>query len=229
MGVTSRARGAALERLADLVAGIRRPHVVRVAIDGVDAAGKSTLADELRPLLERRGRPVLRATIDGFHRPRSERQRRGPTSPEGYYRDSFDYEALRGELLEPLAPGGSGLYRTRVFDHRADQAVTDLRETAPEDAVLLLDGVFLLRPELARLWDFRVFVEVDADEALRRAVLRDEDLFGSPDEALRRYRNRYVPGQRLYFDEADPTARADVVVENTDPARPALRVASTLT
>jgi uridine kinase len=70
-----------------------------------------------------------------------------------------------------------------------------------------------------------VLVEVDADEALRRAVLRDEDVFASADEALRRYRDRYVPGQRLYFDEADPAARADVVVENTDPRRPELRVA----
>jgi uridine kinase len=67
---------------------------------------------------------------------------------------------------------------------------------------------------------------VDADEALRRAVLRDEDLFGSPDEALRRYRNRYVPGQRLYAREADPAASADIVLENTDVASPTLRASS---
>jgi uridine kinase len=225
MGDSTRAREAALGRLADLVAEIRRPHVVRVAIDGVDAAGKTMLADELHPLVEHRGRPVLRASIDGSHRRRRERHRRGPTSPDGYYQDSFDYEALRRDLLEPLGPGGSRLYRTRVFDHRADEAVTDSWKTAPEDAVLLFDGVFLLRPELDDLWDFRLLVEVDADEALRRAVLRDEDVFGSADEALRRYRDRYVPGQRLYSDEADPAARADVVVENTDPGRPELRVA----
>jgi uridine kinase len=46
--------------------------------------------------------------------------------------------------------------------------------------VLLFDGVFLLRPELNDLWDFRVFVEVDAEEALRRAVVRDEELFAHP-------------------------------------------------
>jgi uridine kinase len=156
MGVTTRAREAALGRLADLVAEIRRPHVVRVGIDGVDAAGKTTLADELHPLVEHRGRPGLRASIDGFHCPRRERHRRGPTSPDGYYRDSFDYEALRRELLEPLGPGGSRLYRTRVFDHRADEAIRDSRRTVPEDAVLLFDGVFLLRPELDDLCDFRV-------------------------------------------------------------------------
>jgi uridine kinase len=228
MAVTSRERRAVLERLADLVAAIRLPHVVRVAVDGVDAAGKTTLADGLGQLVEARGRPILRATVDGFHRPRAERYRRGPTSPEGYYLDSFDHAGLRRELLEPLGPGGSGLVRARVFDHRADEAVDEAPITVPADAVLLFDGVFLFRRELNDLWDFRVFVDVDEDEALRRAVLRDEDLFGSPDEALRRYRNRYVPGQRLYLAEVDPRAVADVVFENTDVSAPSVRAASPL-
>jgi uridine kinase len=228
MAVMSRKREAVLEGVADLIAAVRRPHVVRVAVDGVDAAGKTTLADELRPLIEARGRAVLRATIDGFHRPRAERYRRGPTSPEGYYRDSFDYEALRRELLEPLGPGGDRLHRTRVFDLHADEPVLDPSAWAPEGAVLLLDGVFLLRPELNDLWDVRVYVEIEPEEALRRALVRDEDLFGSPDEALRRYRNRYAPAQRLYLDEVDPAALADVVVENTDLSTPALRARSPL-
>ena len=199
-----------------------------MAIDGVDAAGKTTLADELRPLVEARGRRVVRATIDGFHRPRAERYRRGPTSPEGYYLDSFDLGALRRELLEPLGPGGSGLARLGVFDLHADRPVDEAPRAVPADAVLLFDGVFLLRPELNDLWDVRVFVDVDEHEALRRAVLRDEDLFGSPDEALRRYRNRYVPGQRLYLGEVDPRTLAHVVFENTDPASPRLRASSPL-
>jgi uridine kinase len=228
MVVISREREAVLNRLADLIAAVRRRHVVRVAIDGVDAAGKTMLADELRPLLEARGRRVLRATIDGFHRPRAERFRRGPTSPEGYYRDSFDYDALRRELLQPLGPGGNGRYRSRVFDLHADEPVFDDPAVAPEDGVLLVDGVFLLRPELNDLWDFRVVVEVEIDEGLRRALVRDEDLFGSPDEALRRYRNRYVPGQRLYLGEVDPVSLADVVIENTDLSSPALRAPSPL-
>jgi uridine kinase len=222
MAAPDRDREAVLDRLAALISAVRRPHVVRVAIDGVDAMGKTTLADELRPLLEARGRPVVRATIDGFHRPRAERHRRGPTSPEGYYHDSFDHDALRRELLEPLGPGGSRRYRSRVFDLRGDEPVRDAPVAAPGNAVLLFDGVFLFRPELNDLWDFRVFVEFDAEEALRRAVVRDEELFGSPDEALRRYRNRYVPGQRLYLDEVDPAAVADVIFENTDVLAPGL-------
>jgi hypothetical protein len=90
-----------LNRLADGIGRLSNPPSVRVAVDGIDAAGKTTLADELGSLLEARGRPVIRASVDGFHRPRSERYQRGAESPEGYYLDAFDYPALCAGLLLP--------------------------------------------------------------------------------------------------------------------------------
>src|ERR671937_2719322 len=91
-------RGVLLARLVGLVLGCRRPHPVRVTIDGPDAAGKTTLADELAARLRARQRVVIRASIDGFHRPRAERYRRGDESPHGYYNDSFDFDSLRDNL-----------------------------------------------------------------------------------------------------------------------------------
>jgi uridine kinase len=78
-----------------------------------------------------RGVPVIRASIDGFHYPRHIRYRRGRRSPEGYFRDSFNYEALTTDLLHPLGPGGSLRYRRAVFDYRADAVVEAAAETAP--------------------------------------------------------------------------------------------------
>jgi len=213
-------RAALVERLAEIVDAVQRPHPVRVAVDGPDAAGKTTLADELAVALRRRGRTVIRASIDGFHRPRAERHRRGRDSPEGYYEDSFDYPAFRSALLDPLGPGGDRAYRAAVFDFRIDDARPEPIAQASEDDVLVVDGVFLLRPELVDAWDLRVFVSAGFDEIVRRATARDA---GSPDEVERRYRARYIPGQRLYFAEAHPLDAADLVVENDDPVRPVLR------
>jgi uridine kinase len=165
---------------------------------------------------------VIRASIDGFHRPRSERYRLGPDSPEGYYRDSFDDEALRRELLDPLGPGGHRLYRTAVFDFGTDAPVEAHRRRAAEDAVLLFDGVFLLRPELRDCWELRIFVRVRPEESLRRAIVRDRELLGSAEEVERRYRTRYLPGQQLYLADADPLDHADAVVDNDDPRQPRL-------
>lgn len=58
----------------------------RVAIDGVDGAGKTHFADELADVPTGRGTPVVRASVDGFHHPPEVRHRRGRGSPEGYFR-----------------------------------------------------------------------------------------------------------------------------------------------
>lgn len=200
--------------LTERLAALSCPHPMRVAVDGIDAAGKTMLAEELAAALEAQGRPVIRASIDGFHRPRAERYQRGPTSPEGYCLDSFDYAALQETLLVPLGPEGSRRYRRAIFDFRTDSALNSPEEVAPVDAILLFDGVFLLRPELKGAWDYRVFVDVPFEVALERASQRDITLFGSSEEVRTRYHARYIPGQRLYFEHAHPRERADAIVYN---------------
>jgi uridine kinase len=221
-GRPSPARLALLACLADLVAARQQPHPVRVAIDGVDAAGKTTLADELADPLAERGRPIIRASVDGFGRPRADRHRRGELSAAGYWLDAFDYPALRGNLLDPLGPGGSRRHSTATFDVRTDQPASSPFRVAPPHAVLVLDGVFLLRPELNDAWDLRIFLEVSFKEALRRAVTRDRALFGSARATRARYRQRYVPAQRRYLTTVQPRRIADLVIDNHDPAAPRL-------
>src|SRR5207247_9952528 len=136
------------------------------------AAGKTTLAGELPAVLPDRGCIVIQASADGFQRPRAERYRRGAASADGYYEDAFDYPALRAALLEPLGPAGNLRYRTEVFDLRADVPAIEPLRTASPDALLLVDGVVLLRPGLADCWDFPVFVEATCDDGLRRALAR---------------------------------------------------------
>jgi uridine kinase len=181
-------RAELIERLAD---AIEEGRARRVAIDGPDAAGKTTLADELARALRARGREVTRVSADDFLRPREERYRRGELSPEGYYEDSFDHDALRAALA-----------------HSA--------------GIAIVDGIFLLRPELRAEWDYRVFVSISFDEVLRRALDRDVALFGSRHEVERRYLTRYIPGQQLYLARARPVDAADVLVVNDAPESPSL-------
>jgi uridine kinase len=209
-------RARCLAGIARRILRLAPPHPTRVAIDGPDAAGKTVLADELAEELAASGRQVIRASIDGFHRPRTERYRLGAYSPAGYFRDSFDYAALRSALLDPLGPGGSLTVRRRVFDSTTDLAIQSEAQTAAPDSILVFDGVFLLRAELRDCWDYSVFVDVSFVETMRRALARDLPLFGSPAEIERRYEKRYIPGQRLYFRLERPRDRADALVENED-------------
>ena len=191
-------------------------------IDGVDPSGKTILADALADRGRRAGLRILRASIDGFHNPREVRYRRGPDSPEGYYRDSFDYAALRSALLDPLKAGGAGSVATRAYDFRAESPVAVDPVDFCGDTILVFEGVFLRCAELAAYWDYLVYVHAGFETTLRRAAARDAALFGSPGGAEARYRTRYIPGQRIYIRERSPITAAHAVVVNDDPEDPIL-------
>jgi len=210
------------DRLAGVIAGLAsdRPRLA-VAFDGPDAAGKTTLANRVAGRLGGQvGGPVIRAGADGFHLPRQVRYQRGDRSADGYYRDSFDYAAITGQCLAPFRDGAP-VIRTAGFDFRSDTA-RDAGQDVPAVAVLLFDGVFLLRPELAGLWDLAVYLRVAPETTLRRALARDLGLFGSAGETRSRYLGRYLPGQALYRAEAAPEEHAHIVVGNDDPAEPVI-------
>lgn len=192
-----------------------------LAIDGPDGAGKSRFADDLALAFERAGFTVFRASVDDFHFPREHRYRAGRTSAEGYYRDAFDYSLLRRVLLEPFRLGGSTGFQLRGFDLARDVPVESEWVTGPADAILLVDGVFLNRPELRAAWNWSLWL--DADPAVRheRLVARDG---ADPDPDAERTR-RHSDAQRLYVRDAHPNTAANAIVDNTDPARPERRFA----
>lgn len=213
---SSMIRSTLIEMLADRIARVTCSHPARVAIDGVDGVGKTTLADELADAVSTYGRPVIRASVDGFHNSRSIRYRLGRNSPEGYFRDSFNYSALTSVLLAPLGPGGTRRYRRAVFDYRIDSEVAMPFETADEDAILLFDGVFLHRPELLSYWDLSIFLEAPFEVTISRAAGRD----GSSSDVNAPENRRYVEGQQLYFQTREPRRAAAIVINNESLSSP---------
>jgi uridine kinase len=129
-----------LSCLAEAVGAVRTAHPVRVAVDGVPGAGKTTLADELAVVLRAQGRDVIRATIEGFLTPRSVRHPQGDESAEDWYNHSTDLGALHRVLLDPLGPGGDRRFQHAVYDKVTDTALSPAVTTAPADAVLVFDG-----------------------------------------------------------------------------------------
>jgi uridine kinase len=218
-GVDRGTRGEMLRRLAEAVGSVAVGHPTRVAVDGPPAAGKTTLADELAVVLRAQGREVVRATIDDFVFPRAQRYPRGEFSAEGCYFDTHDHDALNRVLLDPLGPGGDRRFRSTVYDHATDTAFSPPVTTAAADAVLVFDGVFLMRPELIDRWDLRVFVSIALEKTMDRAVIRESRVSARAD-VERRWRGRYIPSQRFYFARVRPTERADLIVHNDEPQQP---------
>lgn len=213
-------RDEVLSRLAEVIDAVKTKHPVRVAIDGRPAAGKTTLADELALVLRSKGREVIRASVDSFLWPRAQRYRRGMYSPEGCYYDSFDYDALYRVLLDPLGPDGDRRYQVSIYDRATDAVIFRPFTTASADAVLLFDGVFLLRPEQIDRWYLRIYLSVTFEKTLDRARRRDLMQHGSTATIDRFFRERYMPAQELYLTECRPTDHADIIFHNDEPERP---------
>jgi uridine kinase len=209
-------RRTVLRELADRVEALRPGHRVAVAVDGFDGAGKTVLADQLAELLAA-DRDVLRLSIDGFHRPRAQRMARG-RGPETFYDDSYDYGAFARAVVEPFRRGLP--VTPAVNDVDADQPVHPAPVPVGPDTVLLVDGIFLQRPELGGVWDATVWVDVPFSVSVPRGNARHEGGEADPDAASN---HRYVGGQRLYLADADPRGRATWVLDNTDLDRPVLR------
>ena len=194
------------ETAGAVLRAVRDDAVTFVAVDGVDGAGKTTFADELAQHL--RETHVIRASVDSFHRPRIERYARGRHSAEGFYRDSYDYEALESVLLGPLRAGRA--FRRAVFDVASDAPVDSPVESAPAGSVLVFDGIFLHRPELRRSWDYSIYLHVPWEA--------NHHLAKHPEWNQPRYRD----GQELYLRECRPDRLANIVIDNTDLARPVI-------
>lgn len=186
-----------------------------LAIDGRDGAGKTVFAEDLALVLRKRGRHVFHGSIDAFHRPRAERYARGRTG-ETYYADAFDYSTFRRVLVEPFRLAGSAAFVLEAFDVRRDAPIEPKWTTAPDDAILIVDGVFLHRPELAGLWNYSIWLEAPLGVTSARLAARDGT---DPDPAAEGNR-RYVDGHERYVRAVDPSRAASVIVDNTEPDHP---------
>ena len=154
---------------------------MRVAVDGITAAGKTTLANELAEAVTQRGRVAVRLSMDGYHHRRAHRYRQGRDSGDGYYEDAYNFPDSTRLVLIPLGPGGSREYRQHIIDLASDEPIDEPPIRTPSNAILIVDGSFLQRPELRPHWDVAVFVHTLARILTRfrqpggpaRATVRD--------------------------------------------------------
>lgn len=181
-----------------------------VAIDGVDGSGKTLFAANLAAQIE--NRPVIVIHADNFLNPSPVRHAKGPTSPEGFWEDTYNYAALHKHVLTPLSANGEGWYSPASYDSMSDRTIQTESMRAPSEALTVVEGMFLHRDELVSFWDTSVFLDVPFTETAARMAARD----GSSPDPDHPTMRRYIGGQRLYFEAVRPWERATFVVDNSD-------------
>ncbi|MFF4948570.1 uridine kinase [Streptomyces chattanoogensis] len=189
-----------------------------VGIDGFTAAGKTSFGHELAEWISAAGRPVLRATLDDFKRPWRDRHLYDRESGEGYYRNAYDYEAVKHLLLDPCRSSEATSCVLCSIDPLTQRDHSSEATPLEADAVLIVDGVFAFRPEINEYWDFRIWLHVHAELSVRRGAERDQNWAGSEAESI--HRDRYLVAEGIYLQEVDPLPMMDVVIDNSAIARP---------
>ncbi|WP_285397170.1 hypothetical protein [Lysinibacillus sp. fls2-241-R2A-57] len=209
-----------ISEVANNIIDLQLQHPIRVAISGITASGKTTLANELAEELRRRKKEVVRTSIDNFHNPRAIRYRQGKDSAIGYYEDAHDYQAFKEKLLIPLGENGNRQYQIVSLDLEKDEYVNPEQQLATDDTIFIVDGTFLLKKELIHLFDYKIFVQTDFELARKRGAKRETIAFGSYEKAEAMFLNRYHAASSLYLNEHSPQENADIVVNNNDVGSP---------
>lgn len=206
-------RNTFIQKLAKQLENLHPERRLLVAIDGIDTSGKTSFSNELKTAIT--SRPVFQLRLDHFHNPKAIRIKRGSLSPEGYYYDSFNYEFIIEKVLKPLQSGEENI-TTQLFDYKEEHEMPPEIMKIPDNAVILFDGVFMLRKLLRDYWDYSIFLKISFDEALNRGLRRDIHHFKDQHQLIERYNKRYLPGQSLYLSEEQPETVADVVIDHND-------------
>jgi len=178
-------------------------HLV-VAIDGRSGSGKSTVAELVAQTI---GAVIV--PCDDFFAASVSNAEWDRRTPEQRVADAIDWRRLKREAIEPLRTGRAA--RWYAFDFLAGprgDGTYPLQRTPTERApkpLVLLDGAYSARPELADVLDLSVLVEAGPTTREARLAAREAADF------LRQWHARWDPAEDYYFGHVRPPSAFDVV------------------
>jgi type I pantothenate kinase len=205
----------------------RTPFIIGVA--GSVAVGKSTVARLLKEMLSRwPSTPrVELVTTDGFLHPNAELERRNLMHRKGFP-ESYD----RLALLKFVADIKSGVERVSapVYSHLSYDIVPGAEVVIESPDVVIVEGLNVLQPPvigqevaLSDYFDFKIYVDADADNVAKWFLARFEQLregaFTNPKSYFHRYAEMPFEKALERATEIWQTINLPNLIENIQPTR----------
>ena len=154
-----------------------------IGIDGLGAAGKSTLARDIGGAIA--GAQIV--SVDDFW---------------GHGISEWDWPRFNAEVAVPLAADQAARYRAWDWDANV---LGGWRRVEPRGLVIV-EGVSATRREVRLPWTLTVWVDTPAAVRLSRARERDGDAM------LSRWLDDWMPSEQAYVERERPMDRVDVIV-----------------
>ncbi len=182
-----------------------------VAMSGIDGAGKGWLAARVSAGLQEAGVNAANLNIDGWlNLPDKRFSRTDPA--EHFYRHAIRFDEMFSQLVLPLRDRRS----VHVEIDYAEETATKYRKHVYDYEnidVIVLEGIYLLKREFNRHYDFSVWVDCSFATALKRALSRGQEGL-PPAETIRAYETIYFPAQEIHFKRDHPKQAAALIFDN---------------
>jgi uridine kinase len=184
---------------------------VLVGISGIDASGKGYLAAKIADRLQMEGLKVaLIGADDWLNLP-------DVCINRDNYAGHFYEHAMRfGEMFERLI---IPLKQKREISFTADcadaEAITCRKHRYDfcDIDIILLEGIFLLKPAYRHHFDLTVWIDCSFEVALKRAIKRGQEGL-PPAETIKAFKTIYFPAQLIHLARDNPREAADYVFTN---------------
>lgn len=176
-----------------------------IGVDGLGGSGKTMYAHKLQQQLE--GSVILH--LDDFVHKKEVRYNENYEEWYGYYHLQWRYDYLIKKLLLPLKSGLDVNETIEVYNRERDSYMLQKIEI-PVGTSVIVEGIFLQRPELRPYFETVIYLELDKETRLKRIL--DRDIYmGNKEEIALKYEQRYFPAEEKYIEQCNPFALADVV------------------
>ena len=177
---------------------INRPFVV--GINGIDCSGKTTFAKAMSKYFSYYKIENNHLDIDTFNNPVIESE-----TYKAFVSDSWDEEDL------------NKYYKLIINYSDAIRAVSEYKKKYP---LVILEGIFIYKPQLADLFDLKIFLDIDISLgrkrfAERRSLKQDKRPFEIYDEI-------WMLSHIRYESEVHPKRISDLVIDYNDESKPVL-------
>ena len=167
---------------------------VILALEGASASGKTTLSEMLKDLYD----CTVFHMDDFFLQPYQK-------TPDRFEKagGNIDWERFRSEVLIPLSKGE--MIKYKKFDCSTGSLSEEISVTPKK--LVVVEGVYSMHPELAKFYNFSVFLDIAKERQKERIIHRN-----SP-QLAQRFFNAWIPLENEYFKTTTIKQRCDMTID----------------
>jgi len=184
-------------KIDEVVSNVRKSDVqkmpVLIAIEGFGGSGKTTLAEQLKDALQ----DAYIINIDDFII-------KAKLTEPSWDKGAFDRERLEQQVLIPATTGKDIAYQKLIWltDTLSEPAIV------PRVAYIIVEGISSYHPNIAKYYDYKIWVDTPIELAKERGHARD----GSNENA--QYWDLWAENDLKYQHKYHPEQNADFVIKN---------------